>query len=113
MTYSPKILGPMPRRPKAKNRRKQNPVKVTSDGREKIRNNGAGTRYWQKRRREVYDRDEGRCQGCGKLIPFVDAEIDHIRKRSLGGGDEAANLRTMCGGMFGCHARRHREEEGL
>jgi 5-methylcytosine-specific restriction endonuclease McrA len=108
----------MPRRPRPKKankakrfkfRRNQKKSRVLLDGREVL--NWAD---WHKRRAECWERDKRRCRECGKPLPELTmAEIDHIRKRSLRGGDQLSNLRTLCAGTFGCHAKRHREEEGL
>lgn len=106
-----KKLGKMPRKPKefrAKKRVKP-AVRVFRDGSERL---SAGE--WRRRRVECWERDGKHCVECNKALPDIrQAEIDHIRKRSLRGGDQLSNLRTLCGGPFGCHAKRHRKEEGL
>jgi hypothetical protein len=56
----------------------------------------------------IYERDEGRCQRCGR--PCLDSEhsIQHRRPRQMGGDRNAnrpANLVLMCGSATtGCHA---------
>lgn len=82
--------------------------RVLPDGRE-IREG----KFWDEQRERCWLRDGKRCVECGKEITLQQAEIDHIRKASLCGGEQLSNLRTLCGGMYGCHAARHRREEGL
>ncbi len=58
----------------------------------------------QKLRAEVLDRNGFTCQMCGKTPGEIDPEtgrkvrlhIGHIVDKSLGGKDEASNLRTLC-----------------
>lgn len=49
-------------------------------------------------RREIYDRDGGRCRDCGKELPLEPGgfQIDHIVPISLGGPDTRANVQLMC-----------------
>ena len=51
-------------------------------------------------RREVIERDGGRCRDCGE----AGAEVHHVVFRSRGGNDSAANLVTLC---LVCHGARH------
>lgn len=44
----------------------------------------------------IYDRDAGICQDCGAHVAFSDFQLDHIQPRSMGGTDEANNLRATC-----------------
>lgn len=68
---------------------------------------------WDKRREEVWRRDEGRCRCCGDPVPLhkekgnlvvrFAAEIHHLRKRKSGGSerdDRPFNLITFC---WKCH----------
>lgn len=58
----------------------------------------------QKLRAEVLDRDGHTCQMCGKAAGETDPDtgrpvrlhLGHIVDKSLGGKDEASNLRTLC-----------------
>lgn len=49
---------------------------------------------------EVYRRDGFRCRRCGAED---DLSIDHVHPVSKGGGDDLANLQTLC---RGCNARK-------
>lgn len=75
-----------------------------------------GRRAWRERRarqfnapsepysrREIYDRDEGLCRGCGCALPFTGPpsvggfHVDHIWPLSADGGtDLKNNLQTLC-----------------
>lgn len=66
------------------------------DGRERC----ASKKSWQKRREEVWERDGRACADCGHSLHLSEAEIHHIRKRSLGRDDRADNLKTLC---TNCH----------
>jgi 5-methylcytosine-specific restriction endonuclease McrA len=88
---------------KPRKRKKVEPIKVFRDGREKCQTSTA----WNKRREEVWERDDHQCVACWKKLPQLDdAEIDHIRKRSLGRDDRPSNLRTLCPP---CHRKRHNQ----
>lgn len=108
--------GKMPRKPGKKKkatenkrfkfRRNTRKSRVLLDGRELL-----SWSDWHKRRVECWERDKRKCVKCKKPLPQIEmAEIDHIRKRSLCGGDQLSNLRCMC---MPCHRKRHLEEEGL
>lgn len=56
-------------------------------------------------RRRVLDRDGWRCVRCGAAARL---EVDHIRPRRAGGGNDEANLRTLC---RSCHIARHRRKK--
>jgi len=52
-------------------------------------------------RREVYDRDEGKCQQCGRWLPYegevlVRAHMAHRKGRGRGGSDTIDNVRILC-----------------
>ena len=51
-------------------------------------------------RYEVWQRDQGRCTKCSSKMNL---NIDHIRPRALGGGNDLMNLRLLC---FHCNQRR-------
>jgi hypothetical protein len=49
-----------------------------------------------KDRFEVFKRDGFTCMYCGRKVPDVVLEVDHIVPRAKGGGDEVDNLITSC-----------------
>lgn len=51
-----------------------------------------------KRRKEIHDRDGGRCKKC-RSKKYL--EVHHIVEVVAGGGDEDSNLDTLCSS---CHA---------
>ncbi|MFI5331164.1 MAG: HNH endonuclease [Desulfobaccales bacterium] len=50
----------------------------------------------QKTKREILERDNYKCQICGREINSETAQIDHIIPLSKGGTDEPANMQTVC-----------------
>jgi len=54
----------------------------------------------KKIRFEVFKRDGFVCQYCGKYPPETTLEVDHIKPKSRGGGDDINNLITSC---FDCN----------
>ena len=62
---------------------------------------------WDIRRKEVYKRDDYRCQNCGRRGgPYGDSELHahHVVALSDGGTDKLSNLTTLC---EGCHKSIH------
>ena len=61
-------------------------------------------------RRQVYERDRGRCQGCGIFVPISDQDGNfnlwtcghraHIKSKGSGGDDSLENSRWLC---YTCH----------
>lgn len=49
---------------------------------------------------DVFKRDEFTCQYCGRRVPDVTLEVDHIVPKAEGGGSEIENLATSC---FDCN----------
>ena len=47
-------------------------------------------------KRAIYNRDEGRCAYCGKVIPISDATVDHVVPLSQGGHSIWENLVNCC-----------------
>lgn len=47
-------------------------------------------------RRNIYARDENRCQYCGKKFPLSELSLDHIIPRSLGGKATWDNIVCAC-----------------
>jgi len=60
------------------------------------REGGAADGISKKRRFQVFNRDEFTCRYCGKRPPNIELEIDHVKPRVDGGGDEFENLVTSC-----------------
>ncbi|MBD3887373.1 HNH endonuclease [Phormidium tenue FACHB-886] len=64
---------------------------------------------WQQTREQIWQRDQGRCQGpyCRDTLPFSlelgTTHIDHILELSQGGTNHTSNLRTLC---RRCHVLR-------
>jgi len=54
----------------------------------------------KKLRFEIFKRDNFQCKYCGKKVPDVVLELDHIIPRSKNGLDDIANLITSC---FDCN----------
>lgn len=66
-------------------------------------------RPWQTVRQRVLIRDGYECQQCG--IVRLDHEIDHIIPLEQGGSAMGLdNLRALCSGPDGCHARKTKAE---
>ena len=64
-------------------------------------------------RRNIFARDESRCQYCGKKFPTPELSLDHVIPRSRGGRTSWENLVCSC---THCNARkggRLPEEAGL
>ena len=63
-----------------------------------------------KLRKYIHERDEGRCQRCGRFIGSGPRSVHHRRPRGMGGSkyaNTAANLLLLCGtgtSAGGCHA---------
>ncbi|MBI2193384.1 MAG: HNH endonuclease [Planctomycetes bacterium] len=47
-------------------------------------------------RRNIYARDEGHCQYCGKKFPTSELTLDHVVPRSLGGATTWENIVCAC-----------------
>jgi len=64
-------------------------------------------------RRNIFARDENRCQYCGKKFPTTELSLDHVIPRSRGGKSSWENIVCSCAR---CNARkggRLPEEAGL
>ena len=57
----------------------------------------------------AYERQNGMCCFCGKLMPSNAFEVDHINGRGRGRSDRVEHLRACCTGFNGCdgHRKRH------
>lgn len=58
---------------------------------------------------EVFKRDGFRCQYCGRPVPEVTLEVDHIIPKAEGGKDSKDNLITAC---FECNRGKGPESLG-
>jgi 5-methylcytosine-specific restriction endonuclease McrA len=54
-------------------------------------------------RRNIYARDESKCQYCGKRFPTSELTLDHVVPRSRGGGSTWDNLVCCC---VACNSRK-------
>jgi len=54
-------------------------------------------------RRNIYARDNNRCQYCGEHYPTSELSLDHVVPRSQGGGSSWANLVCCC---VNCNSRK-------
>ncbi len=54
-------------------------------------------------RRNLFARDRNQCQYCGKHFTTSELSIDHVKPRSLGGGDSWENLVCAC---IRCNAKK-------
>ena len=54
-------------------------------------------------RENVYTRDHGRCQYCGKKVPRMEATYDHVVPRKLGGETRWDNVVIAC---ISCNQRK-------
>lgn len=59
---------------------------------------------------KVFDRDDFKCRYCGRTPDDgITLEVDHIKPRSKGGGDEVENLATSC---FDCNRGKSDKDLG-
>jgi len=61
-------------------------------------------------RRNIFARDEHRCQYCGKRFPTSELSLDHIMPRSRGGGASWTNLVCACTRCNKCKGGRTPDE---
>lgn len=54
-------------------------------------------------RRNIFERDQHKCQYCGKKLPKPELSIDHVVPRSKGGADSWENLVLAC---LKCNVRK-------
>jgi 5-methylcytosine-specific restriction protein A len=65
-------------------------------------------REWDKTRQRVLFRDEGLCQPCLRRdCVTVATQVDHIVPKAENGGEEDANLQSIC---TPCHDEKSRQE---
>lgn len=51
---------------------------------------------WKEIKKELFDYQGGRCEGCGNEFEWRNLVIDHIVPVSKGGGDHINNLQLLC-----------------
>lgn len=56
-------------------------------------------------KRRVYERDQGQCVQCGRMLTLQGSICDHRVALALGGADDDANKQTLCPE---CNARKTR-----
>ena len=56
-----------------------------------------GRRISKRDKKILYERQNGRCNGCKGKYDIKDLEIDHIVPKSRGGSDDLENLQLLCG----------------
>lgn len=67
-----------------------------------------GSRFeieWQELREYILERDDFRCQDCGKFAMDLGLAIHHIKPLYKGGHNIVRNLITLC---HKCHRKRHK-----
>ncbi|MEO0033539.1 MAG: Klebsiella phage phiKO2 [Pseudomonadota bacterium] len=65
------------------------------DGSRQSRGYGA---EWDRLRARILKRDKYLCQACRRgSIAAMATDVDHIRPRHLGGGEDDGNLQALCG----------------
>lgn len=74
-----------------------------------VKTGGEPDHRWREIRNIVLARDGYVCRSCGDACPPGEADVHHLIPRAAGGGDEAANLITLCDG---CHAAHHPNLQG-
>jgi 5-methylcytosine-specific restriction endonuclease McrA len=64
-------------------------------------------------RENVYSRDHGKCQYCGKVTPRHEATYDHVLPRAAGGKTEWTNVVISCYSCNQKKASRTPEQAGM
>ena len=67
-----------------------------------------GRPYWNAIRKRILIRDNWQCRHCGRVCDKGEAQVDHILRKGLGGGDEESNLQVLC---ITCHGKKSRAEQ--
>lgn len=52
--------------------------------------------FSDKEKRQVYERQKGKCPKCGKNFEIQEMEADHVKPRHEGGKTSAANCQMLC-----------------
>lgn len=50
----------------------------------------------QKTKRRILERDDFKCQQCGKMVEYGDSILDHKTPIARGGTDDDENLQVLC-----------------
>ena len=58
----------------------------------------------------LYDKQNGRCNGCRLFFPPRNFDIDHVVVQSKGGTDEIDNLQLLCGACNSMKGAKSQEE---
>ena len=69
--------------------------------------------YSKFNRRNIFARDENRCQYCGKRFQLSELSLDHIVPRSQGGGNTWTNIVCACTECNKDKGGRRPEEAGM
>lgn len=80
-------------------------------GRKRISANERGYGWrWTKVRQAALERDRYLCQDClDRGRTTVATQVDHIKPKAKGGGDELSNCRSLC---RECHDRKTAKDQG-
>lgn len=80
---------------------------ITTENQERLLVGKRPTFFWNVIRKECFERDNYKCQDCGKDIRDnirFPGEAHHIVPISEGGTNELSNLKTLC---YSCHKKAH------
>ena len=58
----------------------------------------------------LYEKQNGRCNGCRLLFPPRNFDVDHIVAQAKGGADEIGNLQLLCGACNSMKGAKSQEE---
>ena len=64
-------------------------------------------------RRNIFARDEGRCQYCSRRYPMSQLTLDHVKPKSLGGQTTWENVTTACVNCNTTKGGRRPEDAGM
>jgi hypothetical protein len=92
-------------------KRRREPIKTLPDGRQKCLTEAG----WQKRRKEVFERERGLCERCMAFAPLHNTDRAfaghaHHREGRKRGDDREMMLEWLCGR---CHAVEHQPDKVL
>lgn len=71
------------------------------------------SRYQGFKRKNVYDRDKGRCQYCNKKVTLLEMTFDHVIPKDQGGRTRWDNIVTACEKCNTKKANKTPEEVGM
>ena len=58
----------------------------------------------------LYDKQNGKCNGCRLLLPPRNLDVDHVVAQSKGGSGEIENLQLLCGACNSMKGSKSQEE---